>query len=175
MKLFNTLWNFTSSWGLLFERYKRDDKKKFLIFVEELFILEHSLWNFFNTTSSSSFGRHKKSDDRWSVCPGNKAPHFGHIWHFLGIFRALYLGTSLQPMTLILFTQNYFKVCIFTCSKEFLNDINFWANNGYNADQVFLTPALWSDLCKVPFLVLINIGSTYQKELKIGQCLQRLK
>ena len=33
-------------------------------------------------------------------------------------------------------------------------DISFWANNWYNADQIFAHSTLWSGLYKVPFSVV---------------------
>ena len=37
-----------------------------------------------------------------------------------------------------------FLVGSLVCNKRFFHDIKFWANNQYNADQIFLKLALWS-------------------------------
>ena len=76
------------------------------------------------------------------------------FWQFWAFFVKFVLA-KVFSLWHWFFTKTQFIVYGFTCSKRFFHDVKLWANNQYNADQIFVKSALWSGPYKVPFSVLL--------------------
>ena len=96
-----------------------------------------------------SCDKHQKLDYGCSTYAGNesKSPDFGRFWRFVAFFELFVL-----PET---FHTDYIIRYMISRVVRFFHNIKLWANNQYNADQIFVKSALWSGPYKVLLSVLL--------------------
>ena len=109
---------------------------EFLIFLYEIF--------FGSKILSSACLKYQKFD---YGCSGNEAPDFGRFWRFWTFFELFVLTQA--------FSLVHWFLYIFACSKRFFHHIKLWANNQYNADQIFVKSTLCSAPSVVPLWVVL--------------------
>jgi len=123
---------------------------QFLIFIREIILVSRSYQVFVIHNKSLIIDVLDTQDTRlkvrfWPSC---------RFWRFWDFFE---LSVLAQVFSLghRFFSENEFNGLTFTCSKRFFHEIKFWANNQYNADQIFVNSAPWSGPNKVPFSVVL--------------------
>ena len=98
--------------------------------------LEHISWNFHGSKILSfSCDKHQNYAYKCFRWPENEAqsPDFGHFVTNFGMFQAARFGTR----TMIFCDNLIQSIYSFMCIKRFFNKNNHWAENQYNADQIF--------------------------------------